>query len=157
MRFHHIAAGLAALAALAMAGPAKAGATFDAVKARGVVACGVNTGLAGFSAPDNTGKWIGLDADLCRAIAVAMFGDANKAKFAPYTAQQRFTALQAGEIDVLLRNTTLTFTRDTSLGLNFTGVNFYDGQAFMVPKKLGVAGTQGHERRHDLPRAGHDA
>jgi general L-amino acid transport system substrate-binding protein len=142
MRFHHFIAGLAALAAIAVAAPAHAGATFDAIKSKGVVTCGVNTGLAGFSAPDSSGAWKGLDADLCRALAAAMFGDANKAKFLPYTAQQRFTALQAGEIDVLLRNTTLTYTRDTSLGLNFAGVNFYDGQAFMVTKKLGVAGLK---------------
>jgi general L-amino acid transport system substrate-binding protein len=117
---------------------AMAGATFDAVKARGSVNCGVNTGLAGFSMPDSNGKWTGIDVDLCRAIAAAMFGDANKTKYTGYTAQQRFTALQSGEIDVLLRNTTLTISRDTSLGLNFTGVNFYDGQAFLVPKKLNV-------------------
>ena len=116
-----------------------AGATFDAVKARGTVNCGVNTGLAGFSMPDSNGNWAGVDVDLCRAIAAAMFGDANKAKYTGYTAQQRFTALQSGEIDVLLRNTTLTISRDTTLGFNYAGVNFYDGQAFIVPKKLNVS------------------
>ena len=117
---------------------AMAGATFDAVKARGTVLCGVNTGLAGFSMPDSNGNWTGIDVDLCRAIAAAMFGDANKTKYTGYTAQQRFTALQSGEIDVLLRNTTITISRDTSLGFNYAGVNFYDGQAFIVPKKLNV-------------------
>jgi general L-amino acid transport system substrate-binding protein len=118
---------------------AMAGATFDAVKARGTVNCGVNTGLAGFSMPDSNSNWAGIDVDLCRAIAAAMFGDANKTKYTGYTAQQRFTALQSGEIDVLLRNTTITISRDTSLGFNYAGVNFYDGQAFIVPKKLNVS------------------
>jgi general L-amino acid transport system substrate-binding protein len=117
---------------------AMAGATFDAVKARGTVLCGVNTGLAGFSMPDSNSNWTGIDVDLCRAIAAAMVGDANKTKYTGYTAQQRFTALQSGEIDVLLRNTTITISRDTSLGFNYAGVNFYDGQAFIVPKKLNV-------------------
>jgi general L-amino acid transport system substrate-binding protein len=121
-----------------LAQSAMAGATFDAVKARGTVNCGVNTGLAGFSMPDSNGNWTGVDVDLCRAIAAAMFGDAKKTKFTGYTAQQRFTALQSGEIDVLLRNTTITISRDTSLGFNFAGINFYDGQAFIVPKKLNV-------------------
>ncbi len=112
--------------------------TLDAVKSKGYVQCGVNTGLAGFSAPDSRGAWKGIDVDACRAVAAAVFGDATKVRYTPLTAQQRFTALQSGEVDVLLRNTTWTITRDTSLGLNFVGVNYYDGQGFMVPKKLNV-------------------
>jgi general L-amino acid transport system substrate-binding protein len=130
---------LGAVATLAHIGIASAGATFDAVKARGIVHCGVNTGLSGFSMPDSAGVWKGIDVDLCRAIAAAMYGDASKTRFTAYTAQQRFTALQSGEIDVLLRNTTITISRDSVLGLNYTGINFYDGQAFIVPKKLNVA------------------
>jgi general L-amino acid transport system substrate-binding protein len=130
-------AGLAALIALAPAG-ARAGATFDAVKARGSVTCGVNTGVAGFSMPDAKGAWSGLDVDLCRAIAAAMFGDAGKTKYVPMTAAQRFTALQTGEIDVLTRNTTITLIRDASIGLLAAGVNFYDGQGFMVKKSLNL-------------------
>ena len=118
--------------------PAHAGKTLDAIKARGQVICGVNTGLAGFSAADSKGEWSGLDVDICRAIAAATLGDANKVKWVPLTAQQRFTALQSGEIDILSRNTTWTLTRDASLGLNFTTVTFYDGQGFMVPTKLKV-------------------
>ncbi|WP_341704584.1 amino acid ABC transporter substrate-binding protein [Ferrovibrio sp.] len=117
---------------------AQAGATFDAVKAKGFVQCGVNTGLGGFAAPDSKGEWKGLDVDVCRAVAAAMFGDATKVKYTPLTAQQRFTALQSGEIDVLVRNTTQTLTRDASLGLIGAGVNYYDGQGFMVKKSLGV-------------------
>jgi general L-amino acid transport system substrate-binding protein len=117
---------------------AYAGATFDAVKKKGFVQCGVNTGLPGFSSTDDKGHWKGLDVDLCRAVAAAVFGDAAKVKFTPLTAKERFTALQSGEIDILSRNTTWTLTRDTSLGLNFTGVIYYDGQGFMVKKDLGV-------------------
>jgi general L-amino acid transport system substrate-binding protein len=131
------AAGAAVLLAVA-SGPAWAGATFDAVKARGTIHCGVNTGLFGFSAPDDKGNWAGLDVDVCKAVAAALFGDAKKVKFVPLTAQQRFTALQSGEIDILSRNTTWTSQRDTELGLNFAGVVYYDGQGFLVPKKLGV-------------------
>jgi general L-amino acid transport system substrate-binding protein len=112
--------------------------TLDTVKQRGHVQCGVNTGLPGFSFPDDQGKWNGLDVDVCRAIAAAVFGDPGKVKFTPLTAKERFTALQSGEVDVLSRNTTWTTTRDTSLGLNFAGVNYYDGQGFMVKKNLGV-------------------
>ena len=112
--------------------------TLDAVKAKGFVQCGVNTGLAGFSQPDSRGEWKGLDVDTCRAVAAAVFGDAKKVRYTPLTTQQRFTALQSGEVDVLARNTTWTITRDTSLGLNFAGVSFYDGQGFMVPKKLNI-------------------
>ena len=126
---------LAACGAIAIATPAQAGKTLDAVKARGELVCGVNTGLAGFSAADSQGKWSGLDVDVCRAIAAAVLGDGNKVKFVPLTAQQRFTALQSGEIDILSRNTTWTLTRDASLGLHFAGVTYYDGQGFMVPVK----------------------
>jgi len=126
--------GLAAAAALAAA-PAHAGKTLDAIKARGSVICGVNVGLAGFSAADSQGNWTGLDVDTCRAIAAAVLGDGQKVKFVPLTAQQRFTAIQSGEVDILARNTTWTLTRDGSLGLFFTGVTYYDGQGFMVPAK----------------------
>ena len=133
-----ITAATAALCILG-AGVAHAQGTLDAVQKKGFVQCGVNGGaVAGFSAPDSKGVWKGIDVDLCRAIAAAVFGDANKVRYTPLTAQQRFTALQSGEVDVLSRNTTWTITRDTSLGLNFVGVNFYDGQGFMVPKKLNV-------------------
>jgi general L-amino acid transport system substrate-binding protein len=120
------------------AGSAAAQSTLDAVKTKGFVQCGVNVGLAGFSQPDSRGVWRGVDVDVCRAIAAAVFGDATKVRYTPLTAQQRFTALQSGEVDVLSRNTTWTVTRDTSLGLNFVGVNYYDGQGFMVPRKLNV-------------------
>ncbi len=119
-----------------------AGATLDAVKAKGYLQCGVTTGLAGFSAADEKGRWTGLDVDTCRAVAAAVFGDADKVRFTPLTAKERFTALQSGEIDLLSRNTTWTLTRDTNLGLNFTGVNYYDGQGFMVSKDLGVSSAR---------------
>jgi len=115
--------------------PAHAGKTLDGIKARGQVVCGVNTGLAGFSAADSNGKWTGLDVDICRAIAAATLGDPEKVKYVPLNAQQRFTALQSGEVDVLSRNTTFTLTRDASLGLHATVVTYYDGQGFMVPVK----------------------
>jgi len=118
--------------------PAHAGKDLDAVKARGALVCGVNTGLAGFSAADSQGRWTGLDVEYCRALAAAILGDPNKVRFSPLTAQQRFTALQSGEIDVLSRNTTWTLTRDASLGMHFVGVTFYDGQGFMVPKSLNI-------------------
>lgn len=132
-------AAVAALTVIAFGGSALAQqSTLDAVKARGFVICGVNTGLAGFGAPDSQGVWKGLDVDICRATAAAVFGDATKVRFTPTTAQQRFTALQSGEVDMLSRNTTWTLQRDTSLGLDFVGVTFYDGQGFMVPRKIGV-------------------
>jgi general L-amino acid transport system substrate-binding protein len=112
--------------------------TLDTVKERGHVQCGVNTGLPGFSFPDDKGRWSGLDVDVCRAVAAAVFGDAEKVKFTPLNAKERFTAVQSGEVDLLSRNTTWTQTRDTSLGLNFTGVTYYDGQGFMVKKAIGV-------------------
>jgi len=126
-----VAAVLGTLAAI----PAHAGKTLDGIKARGQVVCGVNTGLAGFGAADSNGKWTGLDIDVCRAIAAATLGDAEKVKYVPLNAQQRFTALQSGEVDILSRNTTYTLTRDASLGLHATVVTYYDGQGFMVPVK----------------------
>jgi general L-amino acid transport system substrate-binding protein len=125
---------VASLGAL-LAAPAYAGKTLDAIKARGQVICGVNTGLAGFGAADSTGKWTGLDIDVCRAIAAAVLSDGEKVKYVPLNAQARFTALQSGEIDVLSRNTTFTLTRDASLGLHQTAITYYDGQGFMVPVK----------------------
>jgi general L-amino acid transport system substrate-binding protein len=112
--------------------------TLKTVKDRGILHCGANGTLAGFGLPDAQGKWTGLDVDVCRAIAAAIFNDANKVKFVPLSAKDRFTALQSGEVDVLARNTTWTSSRDTSLGLNFTGVDYYDGQGFMVRKALKV-------------------
>ncbi len=129
---------LCALAAAVLglsAMPAHAGKTLDAIKARGQLVCGVNTGLAGFSAADSQGNWSGLDVDVCKAIAAAILGDASKVKWVPLNAQQRFTALQSGEIDILSRNTTWTLTRDASLGMHFTNTTYYDGQGFMVPSK----------------------
>jgi general L-amino acid transport system substrate-binding protein len=127
-----------ALALSALVGSAEAGQTLDSIKNKGFVQCGVSTGLAGFSNPDDAGTWSGLDVDVCRAIAAALFGDAEAVKFTPLTAKERFTALQSGEVDVLSRNTTWTLNRDTALGLDFTGVTYYDGQGFMVPQELGV-------------------
>lgn len=115
--------------------PAQAGKTIDAIKQRDQVICGVNTGLAGFSAADSSGKWSGMDVDTCRAVAAAMLGSGDKVKYVPLNAQQRFTALQSGEIDMLSRNTTFTMTRDASLGLHMTAVTYYDGQGFIVPVK----------------------
>ena len=112
--------------------------TLTTVKTRGALNCGSNPGLAGFGLPDAQGNWTGLDVDVCRAIAAAIFDDPTKVKFVPLTAKDRFTALQSGEVDVLVRNTTWTSSRDTSLGLNFTGVDYYDGQGFMVRKALKV-------------------
>jgi len=134
----YMAAGIAAATLLGAAGTAQAGKDLDAIKARGQLICGVNTGVAGFAQADSQGKWVGLDVDVCRAVAAAVFGDSEKVKYVPTTAQQRFTALQSGEVDILARNTTVTLTRDTALGLDFTAVNYYDGQGFMVNKKLGV-------------------
>ncbi len=124
--------------ALALAANTVSADTLDSVKSKGFLQCGVSTGLPGFSNADKSGNWKGLDVDVCRAVAAATLGDANKVKFTPLTAKERFTALQSGEIDMLSRNTTWTLTRDASLGLNFAGVNYYDGQGFMVSKNLGV-------------------
>ncbi|NYT36205.1 amino acid ABC transporter substrate-binding protein [Allopusillimonas soli] len=126
------------LSIFAFGAAAQAGETYDAVKAKGYVQCGVHTGLPGFSIADSKGQWSGIDIDMCRAIAAAMFGDASKFKTTPVTTQQRFTALQSGEIDVLTRNTTATMTRDTTLGLMSAGINYYDSQGIMVAKSLGI-------------------
>ncbi|MEN9559252.1 MAG: hypothetical protein RLZZ502_463 [Pseudomonadota bacterium] len=133
--FKALSVALIAVGGLVVAGAAQAGKTIDAIKARGQLVCGVNTGLAGFSAADSSGNWTGLDVDYCKALSAALLGDAGKVKWVPLTAQQRFTALQSGEVDVLARNTTWTLTRDASLGMVFAGVNYYDGQGFMVSKK----------------------
>jgi general L-amino acid transport system substrate-binding protein len=136
MTAKNLLTGAIAAASLALVAiPAQAGKTIDAIKARGQLVCGVNTGLAGFSVADSQGNWSGLDVDVCKAIAASLLGDATKVKYVPLNAQQRFTALQSGEVDILSRNTTWTLTRDASLGMNFTGVTYYDGQGFMVPSK----------------------
>jgi general L-amino acid transport system substrate-binding protein len=122
---------------LAAVTAAQAG-TLDDVKAKGFIQCGSNTSLIGFGVPDDQNNWTGLDVDFCRALAAAIFNDPTKVKFTPLSAKERFTALQSGEIDVLSRNTTWTMSRDTSLGLKFAGVTYYDGQGFMVKKSLGV-------------------
>jgi general L-amino acid transport system substrate-binding protein len=131
---------LATLVALVLAVTAQgvSAQTLKAVKDRGMLNCGANGSLAGFGLPDAQGKWTGLDVDFCRAIAAAVLNDANKVKYVPLSAKDRFTALQSGEVDVLARNTTWTSSRDTSLGLNFVGVNYYDGQGFLVRKSLKV-------------------
>jgi general L-amino acid transport system substrate-binding protein len=127
------------LAVISQSGHALAGKDLDAVKARGTLICGVAAGgLAGFMVADSQGRWTGLDVDVCRAVAATVFGDSEKVKYVPLSPQQRFTALQSGEVDMLSNNSTWTLTRDTALGLDFTGVTYYDGQGFMVPKKLGV-------------------
>ncbi|MFO1210818.1 MAG: amino acid ABC transporter substrate-binding protein [Amaricoccus sp.] len=130
------AAGLALLAGSVSAG------TLDDVKARGTLKCGTNTGLAGFAAPDANGKWQGFDVSVCYALAAAIFGDPDKVEFTPTTGETRFTALASGEIDVLIRNSTWTFSRDVDLKFTFTGVNYYDGQGFMVSKDLGVTSAK---------------
>ncbi|MFQ5917031.1 MAG: amino acid ABC transporter substrate-binding protein [Candidatus Binatia bacterium] len=130
---------LSVVAFLSMiSGPAYARPTLNTVKAKGFVQCGVNQGLPGFSNPDDKGNWAGIDVDLCRSLAAAVFGDASKVKFRATSAKDRFTALQSGEVDLLSRNTTWTFVRDNALGLDFTGIMFYDGQGFMVRKDLGI-------------------
>ncbi len=128
---------LVMLAVISLTGVAMAG-TLEDVRAKGVISAGVNEGLFGFSKPDEKGVWRGLDVDTARAISVAVFGVPDKLKFVPLSAKTRFTALQSGEIDVLTRNCTQTLSRETALGLNFVQVNYYDGQGFLVPKKLGV-------------------
>ena len=138
MSMKHLIPAAIAISAAAFALPAQAGKTLDAVKARGQVVCGVNTSGPGFSNADSQGRWTGLDVDFCKAVAAAVLSDANKVKFVPLNSQQRFSSLQAGEIDVLSRNSTWTLTRDASLGVVFTGINYFDGQGFMVPKKLKI-------------------
>lgn len=133
---------LGALAGMTLAAGAASAATLDDVKARGALKCGVNVGLAGFSAPDQTGRWQGFDVDYCRALAAAIFGDPEKVEFTPATTETRFTALVSGEIDVLARNSTWTFSRDVDLKFTFAGVNYYDGQGFMVSKDLGVTSAK---------------
>ena len=135
-----LAVGAAVLAALT--GAAHAGKTLDTIKQKDQLVCGVNTSLPGFSAADSQGNWTGLDVDICKAVAATIVGDAKKVKWVPLNASQRFTALQSGEIDLLSRNTTWTLTRDASLGLEFTGVTYYDGQGFMVPKKSKVTSAK---------------
>ncbi|MGY3445417.1 MULTISPECIES: amino acid ABC transporter substrate-binding protein [unclassified Bradyrhizobium] len=127
-----------AVAAAALSGQAASAQTLKTVKDRGQLSCGVSQGLPGFSAPDDKGNWTGIDVDVCRAIAAVVLDDPTKVKFVPLSAKDRFTALQSGEIDVLSRNTTWTVSRDTSLGANFAGVTYYDGQGFMVKKSLKV-------------------
>jgi len=129
-------AALAVVATLSSSPAAHAGKTLDAIRQKGEVACGVSTGVIGFSAADSSGAWRGLDTDVCRAIAAAVLGDAGKVRWVPLNSQQRFTALQSGEVDLLSRNTSWTLSRDASLGLHFTAVTYYDGQGFLVPKKL---------------------
>lgn len=129
---------VAVFVVLAMVGSAFAGETLDAVKKRGELIAGVNTGAPGFSMPDSQGNWTGLDVDIARAIATAVFGDPKKVKFVPLTSQQRFTALQSGEVDVLCRQTTVTLSRDTALGFEFAPVEYYDGQGIMVPADMNV-------------------
>jgi general L-amino acid transport system substrate-binding protein len=124
--------------AAAFATQAATAQTLKTVRERGMLSCGVSQGLPGFSTPDDKGNWTGLDVDICRALAAAIFDDATKVKFVPLSAKDRFTALQSGEIDLLSRNTTWTLSRDTSLGANFTGVTYYDGQGFMAKKSLKV-------------------
>ncbi len=134
----HISKVLLAAGAATLLSTAAFAGTLDDVRAKGFVQCGVSQGLPGFSNPDEQGNWTGIDVDVCRAVAAAIFGDSEAVKYSPLSAKERFTALQSGEIDVLSRNTTWTLVRDTALGLNFAGVNYYDGQGFMVRKDLGV-------------------
>lgn len=131
--------GSAVAAALGLSAATASAATLDDVQAKGSIQCGVSQGLPGFSNTDDAGNWTGLDVDFCRAMAAAIFDDADAVRYTPLSAKERFTALQSGEVDVLSRNTTWTMQRDTALGLNFAGVTYYDGQGFMVRKDLGVA------------------
>jgi len=133
---------LGTLAATGLVAGMAAATTLDDVKARGELNCGSNTGLAGFGLPDANGTWVGFDVAVCRAIAAAVLGDPTKVKFVPTSGQTRLTALASGEIDVLVRNTTWTFSRDVDLKFDFVGVNYYDGQGFMVPKALGVSSAK---------------
>ncbi|MDK3073434.1 amino acid ABC transporter substrate-binding protein [Sedimentitalea sp. JM2-8] len=131
-----------ALTVAGLAASAAAAGTLDDVKARGKLNCGVTTGLAGFAAPDANGEWNGFDVDVCRAVAAAVLGDPKAVEFVPTTGKTRFTALASGEIDMLARNTTWTFSRDVDLKFDFVGVNYYDGQGFLVPKELGVTSAK---------------
>ncbi|MGD8643197.1 MAG: transporter substrate-binding domain-containing protein, partial [Chromatiales bacterium] len=143
MSYRYLAAALTVLALLGLTSTVSAAdSTLEAVKKKGFIQCGVNTGLPGFSSADAQGNWAGLDVDFCRALAAAVLGDADKVKYTPLTGKERLAALQSGEIDVLSRNTTWTLTRDSSLGLNFTATTYYDGQGFMVSKGLGVGSAR---------------
>lgn len=133
---------LATLSAAGIAAGVAAAGTLDDVKARGTLNCGVTTGLAGFAAPDASGQWNGFDVSVCRAVAAAVLNDPMAVEFVPTTGKTRFTALASGEIDVLARNTTWTFSRDVDLKFTFIGVNYYDGQGFMIPKDLGVSSAK---------------
>ncbi|MGB5557830.1 MAG: amino acid ABC transporter substrate-binding protein [Paracoccaceae bacterium] len=133
---------LGALTVVGLAAGVASAATLDDVKARGKLNCGVSTGVPGFAAPDANGVWEGFDVAVCRAVAAAIFGDPSAVEFTPTTGQTRFTALASGEVDMLARNTTWTFSRDTDLKFDFVGVNYYDGQGFMVPKALGVSSAK---------------
>ena len=141
MRLAKTIAASAAVIGIAVAGVSHA-ATLDDVKAKGHVQCGVSTGVPGFSFTDEKGDWQGFDPSVCQAVAAAIFGDKTQVKYTPTTGKTRFTALRSGEIDMLARNTTWTFSRDTDLQLTFVGVNYYDGQGFMVPKGLGVSSAK---------------
>lgn len=129
---------VAAATLFAVANQAHAGATLDAVKKKGFIQCGISDGLPGFSYADASGKFTGLDVDVCRAVAAAVFGDASKVKYTPLTAKERFTALQSGEVDILSRNTTWTSSRDGNMGFVFAGVNYYDGISFLTHNKAGL-------------------
>ena len=133
---------LGAMAVAGLAAGAAAAGTLDDVKARGKLNCGVSTGLVGFAAPNASGEWEGFDVGMCRAVAAAVLGDASAVEFVPTTGKTRFTALASGEVDMLARNTTWTFSRDVDLKFEFTGVNYYDGQGFMVPNDLGVSSAK---------------
>ena len=149
-------AAAAVMLSVAISLPAHAGKTLDTMKQRGALVCGVNVGLAGFSAADSQGNWTGLDVDICKALAAAVLSDPAKVKWVPLTAQARFTALQSGEVDILSRNTTWTLTRDASLGLDFVGVTYYDGQGFMVPRKTKITSAKALEGRRRLRAVRHD-
>ncbi len=138
MKVSHLVLGIGLVTAVTAVNASAEASTLDTVKKRGQLVCGVNSGLPGFSAPDEKGQWSGLDVDYCKALAAVTLGDAAKVKYVPLTAKERLTALQTGEIDVLARNTTWTMSRDATLGLNFIGTSYYDGQGFLVKKKLGV-------------------
>ena len=133
---------LGAMTAAGLSAGVASAATLDDVKARGTLNCGVTTGLVGFAAPNANGEWEGFDVGVCRAVAAAVLGDPTAVEFVPTTGKTRFTALASGEIDMLARNTTWTFSRDVDLGFEFVGINYYDGQGFMVPKELGVSSAK---------------
>ena len=133
---------LGALTIASLSAGAAAAATIDDVQARGTLNCGVTTGLVGFAAPDANGEWQGFDVGVCRAVAAAVLGDPSAVEFVPTTGKTRFTALASGEIDMLARNTTWTFSRDVDLKFEFVGINYYDGQGFIVPKALGVSSAK---------------